>query len=49
MVLVARFGKAMSTTDVVFARALMGLVLVEVFADQQQWSKFLLRANIPYC
>jgi steroid 5-alpha reductase family enzyme len=49
MVLVARFGKAMSTTDVVFARALMGLVLVEVFADQQQWSKFLLRANISYC
>jgi len=49
MVLVAHFGETMSTTDVVFARALMGLVLVEVFADQQQWSKFLLRANIPYC
>jgi steroid 5-alpha reductase family enzyme len=41
MVVAARLGETMSTSDVVFARALMGLVLVEVFADQQQWSKFL--------
>jgi uncharacterized protein (DUF2141 family) len=39
MLLAARLGETMSTADVVFARALMGLVLVEVFADQQQWSK----------
>ena len=39
MVLAARLGETMSTADVVFARVLMGLVLVEVFADQQQWSK----------
>ncbi len=39
MVLAARLGEKMSTADVIFARVLMGLVLVEVFADQQQWSK----------
>jgi len=39
MVLAARLGDTMSTSDNVFARVLMGLVLVEVFADQQQWSK----------
>lgn len=45
MVLAARLVETMSTADVVFARVLMGLVLVEVFADQQQWSKSSLRAT----
>ena len=45
MVLAARLGETMSTSDVVFARALMGLVLVEVFADQQQWSEFSRKPN----
>lgn len=39
MLLAAPLGETMSTADVIFARVLMGLVLVEVFADQQQWSK----------
>jgi hypothetical protein len=46
MLLAARLGETMSTADVIFARVLMGLVLVEVFADQQQWSTFSQRANI---
>jgi steroid 5-alpha reductase family enzyme len=29
----------MSTADLVFARVLLGLVVVELFADQQQWSR----------
>jgi hypothetical protein len=28
----------MEMVDIIFSRALMGLILVEVFADQQQWS-----------
>ena len=39
MVLAARIGVKMNTGDIAFARALMGLVLIEFFADQQQWSK----------
>jgi len=39
MLLAARVGEPMTTADVIFARVLMGLVLVEFFADQQQWSK----------
>ena len=39
MVLAARFGEKMATADMIFARVLMGLVLVEFFADQQQWSE----------
>lgn len=39
MLLAARFGETMQTSDIIFARVLMGLVLVEFFADQQQWSK----------
>jgi steroid 5-alpha reductase family enzyme len=27
----------MSSADIIFARVLMGLVLLEFFADQQQW------------
>ena len=40
MLLTARFGEGMNIADTVYARVLMGLVLVEFFADQQQWSKF---------
>ncbi|KUJ20976.1 DUF1295-domain-containing protein [Mollisia scopiformis] len=39
LLLTTRLGEKMSTADTVFARVLMGLVLVEFFADQQQWSK----------
>ncbi|KAH8664968.1 hypothetical protein BGZ60DRAFT_470690 [Tricladium varicosporioides] len=41
MVLAARVGgiaAEMSTADLVFSRVLMGLVLLEFFADNQQWS-----------
>jgi steroid 5-alpha reductase family enzyme len=39
ILLTGRLGEKMSTSDTIFARVLMGLVLVEFFADQQQWSK----------
>jgi len=31
-------GDKMELVDIIFSRVLMGLILVEVFADQQQWS-----------
>jgi steroid 5-alpha reductase family enzyme len=37
ILLTTRLGEGMSTSDTVFARVLMGLVLLEFFADQQQW------------
>jgi steroid 5-alpha reductase family enzyme len=40
LVLAARLGQKMDTADLVFSRALMGLVLLEFFADQQQWSEY---------
>ena len=40
LVLAARFGAQMDSADLVFSRLLMGLVLLEFFADQQQWSKY---------
>jgi len=41
ILLASTIGKdAMSGIDVIFARGLMGLILVEFFADQQQWSEF---------
>jgi hypothetical protein len=39
MLLAAQYGEKMTTADMIFARVLMGLVLVEYFADQQQWGK----------
>lgn len=39
MLLSARIGVEMNTGDVAFSRALMGLILVEFFADGQQWSR----------
>lgn len=40
ILLVSSIGHAtMTTADLVFARGLMGLILIEFFADQQQWSK----------
>lgn len=44
----------MNTGDVAFARALMGLILVEFFADQQQWNfqeakkSYLKTAKVPH-
>jgi len=40
LMLVSRLpgGDAMDMVDIIFSRGLVGLVLVEVFADQQQWS-----------
>lgn len=37
MLLASRFSEKMDTSDMIFARVLMGLVMVEFFADQQQW------------
>ena len=37
----------MSTGDIIIARILMGLVLIEWFADQQQWSKSTTLVYIP--
>jgi hypothetical protein len=28
----------MQLSDIIFSRGLMGLILIEFFADQQQWS-----------
>jgi len=40
MLLVSRFNGTMGTADIIFARILMGLILVEFLADQQQWSEY---------
>ncbi len=40
IVLASKFGAEMTTADSIFARALLGLVLLEFFADQQQWSTY---------
>ena len=37
LLLVSRLYPEMTTVDAVFARALLVLVVVEYFADQQQW------------
>lgn len=37
MLLTSRLTEKMETPDIIFARVLMGLVVVEFFADQQQW------------
>jgi len=42
MLLTTRLGDAMDTTDIMISRVLMGLIMVEFFADQQQWGKKLL-------
>lgn len=48
ILLAARLGENFSTADMVFARLLMGLVLVEFFADQQQWSSYYTKPH-PAC
>lgn len=40
ILLASRFSEKMSTADTVFVRGLMGLVLLEFFADQQQWGTY---------
>jgi steroid 5-alpha reductase family enzyme len=37
MLLVSRINDTMDIVDILFARALMVLILIEFFADQQQW------------
>jgi steroid 5-alpha reductase family enzyme len=37
ILLASRLTEKMETGDIVFARVLMGLIIVEFFADQQQW------------
>lgn len=37
LLLVSRIDPQMTTVDAIFARALLVLVVVEYFADQQQW------------
>jgi hypothetical protein len=41
LLLASRLEDNMATVDTVFPRVLMGLVLLEFFADQQQWGTFL--------
>jgi steroid 5-alpha reductase family enzyme len=40
MLLTARIDDEMSSVDIMIARLLMGLIMVEFFADQQQWGKY---------
>jgi steroid 5-alpha reductase family enzyme len=47
ILLTARFGEAMNTSDIIYARVLMGLVLIEFFADQQQWSIYHFPVSNP--
>jgi steroid 5-alpha reductase family enzyme len=37
MLLVSRINDTMDIVDILFARALMVLILIEFLADQQQW------------
>ncbi|TVY47591.1 Uncharacterized protein LOCC1_G002333 [Lachnellula occidentalis] len=54
MLLSARIGVETNTGDIAFSRALMGLVLVEFFADGQQWNfqqakkSYLKTAKVPH-
>jgi len=54
MLLCARLDAEMETSDNIFARVLMGLVLLEFFADQQQWDfqkakkSYLATAKVPH-
>lgn len=41
ILLTVRAGEKMATSDSIFARVLLGLVLLEWFADQQQWGMCL--------
>ncbi|KAI9050076.1 hypothetical protein LZ554_006220 [Drepanopeziza brunnea f. sp. 'monogermtubi'] len=53
LLLAARLGQEFSTSDIIFARLLMALVLLEFFADQQQWNyqqakkEYLKTAKVP--
>ena len=38
----------MNSTDTTFSRVLMALILIEFFADQQQWSKLIPRFNVVH-
>lgn len=40
LLLASRLSSEMTTGDIIFARVLMGLVLLEWFADGQQWSQY---------
>lgn len=40
MLLVSRVNDTMSMADIMFARVLMVLILLEYFADQQQWGEY---------
>ncbi|KAL3423666.1 DUF1295 domain-containing protein [Phlyctema vagabunda] len=54
ILLASRFSATMTTADTVFTRSLLGLVLFEFFADQQQWDfqnakKYYLKtAKVPF-
>ena len=41
MLIAARLSEDMDTTDIMIARGMMGLIMIEFFADQQQWGKFV--------
>ncbi len=40
LLLASRQGENLTTVDTIFPRILLGLVLLEWFADQQQWGMF---------
>lgn len=49
LLLASKLGAPFGGGDIAFARVLMGLILVEFFADQQQWSKVSKFSRITYC
>ncbi|TAQ85890.1 hypothetical protein B7494_g5783 [Chlorociboria aeruginascens] len=54
LLVAARFGEEMTTADIIISRVLLGLVVVEFFADQQQWNfqtakaSYLKSAKVPF-
>jgi steroid 5-alpha reductase family enzyme len=42
MLLVSRINETMALADIMFARVLMVLILLEYFADQQQWGEYMM-------
>lgn len=46
ILLVSRVNDTMDKVDIAFARVMMVLILIEFFADQQQWGKHITVAKI---
>jgi hypothetical protein len=41
LLVISKLGVPLSTADTVFPRILLGLIVFEFFADQQQWGMFI--------